>query len=68
MNQIIITIVYDPETQEVQSSVNKLGADKSISLRDLLLALNAVEGQYIQAIQISQLPEEKTIGEQATQA
>jgi len=57
MNQLIVTIVYDSESGEVGISVNKLGADKNINLKDLLMALHAAEGQYLAALQVSQLPE-----------
>ncbi len=58
MNQLIITIVYDPTTSEAGVTVAKLGEDKSVNLKDLLMALHIAEGQYIEALQVTQLPEE----------
>ena len=58
MNQLIITIVYDPSNKETGITVAKLGEDKSVNLKDLLMALHIAEGQYIEALQITQLPEE----------
>ena len=58
MNQLIITIVYDPSSKEVGITVAKLGEDKSVNVKNLLMALHIVEGQYIEALQITQLPEE----------
>jgi len=50
-SSIIITIVYEPSSGEVGLSVTKLGDDTNVNLKDLLLALHAAEGQYIQALQ-----------------
>ena len=58
MNQLIITIVYAPENGEVGVSVTKLGPDKNINLKHLLLALHAAEGQYIGALQIEATEEQ----------
>ncbi len=58
MNQLIITIVYDPGSKEAGITVAKLGEDKSVNLKNLLMALHIAAGQYIEALQITQLPKE----------
>jgi len=57
-SSIIITIVYEPSSGEVGLSVTKLGDDTNVNLKDLLLALHAAEGQYIQALQEPPKPAE----------
>jgi hypothetical protein len=51
MNQLIITVVYDPDSGEARVSVIKLGDNKAVNLKELLLALHAAEGQYIEALE-----------------
>lgn len=52
MSQIIITIVFDTEVRDAKVNVITLGPDKSVSVKDLLMALNIVQGQYIAALGI----------------
>jgi len=54
MNQIIITVIYDPDTREVGVNVTKLGEDKSVNLKDVLTALHTAQGQYLGALQIEE--------------
>jgi len=61
MNQIIITIVYDPPSGEVGVNVARLGEDKSqgVNLKDVLTALNTALGTYIGALQVP-VPDDST--------
>ena len=54
MNQLIITVIYDPGSGEVGVNVIKLGANKAVNLKELLLALHAAEGQYIEALKVEE--------------
>lgn len=57
-DQIIITIIYEPSSGDVGVSVTKLGVDKNVNLKDVLMALHAAEGQYLGQLQVSELPDD----------
>jgi len=54
MSQIIITVIYDTEACDVGINAITLGPDKTVSVKDLLMALHMAEGQYLEALQVEE--------------
>ena len=54
MDQIVITVVYDPQTKEVGTNVGRMGGILAVNLKEVLEALHAALGVYLARLSVEE--------------